>query len=577
MAKVRRPLYSSSVVPAVVHENTLYFLSNAEELVAVDLERGTPAARRVRWKTLIQKKFQRLKVHSSRLYIGTESGEILIVDANSGNVLVTQKIGMSAASIYVTDESFFILEAGGVKEYGVERNANQGITNKEALTELAGAVLSKGEIDEAAKFAERVAREADPNYPPLRLLQARLAQARRNTAATRRALVTYVDLIGRQSRAGQDVLAELKRDHGLLWQTTMGKAVAGSPWVVEGRLISNGRVRGADAQVVALDPANGRVLWRQNAERVLDVVYDPESHRQFYVRGQNSDPKVVQVYVMRPDNGERKEFARLTLPSVVNLALIAFANDRLFVAATSLDLSSAKLSIRISCFNATSGKKLWDRPHDLSANYQEAIIPLGVFGPKGDFLVYSVGRDFWVIRGDDGAIHASHQEDSIITDQWTRRDNPDLPDMAYFATNGNQVVGYSLSAKQVVFRTTLPDIDPQVSACACDVRGHTAFDIDGRSAYAFDVGHEPGASNRLKWQVNAGPDRKFKLPFLYGEYFWVYRDDLILLQIDPSTGKILNEYPLLWAPSGISLDADRLYAFTSDGLAYAMQLKPSGK
>lgn len=341
-------------VTALAHEHTLYLPSAADELLAVDLERGTAADRRVRWRTPLQRKVHSLGVYGARVYASTQSGDLLILDAGSGTLqasrkiagkelgidyagddivvassdeavfgldpktgvkqwdypsnaraqkplyfkgvvilqtsptqisaldaqtgallwqyagklatasLVSQLFGVNMPSVYLTDDSFFIVEQEGVKEYTIDKGAAQGITNKEALTELAGALLAKGEREEAPRFAA-TARSADPNYPPLRLLQARLDQARGDVAAARRELVTYVDLAGRQSRSGQDIIGELKRDHGLLWQTETGKPLTGFPALVDGKLLSVGRARGSDAQFALLEAATGKVLWRQTA------------------------------------------------------------------------------------------------------------------------------------------------------------------------------------------------------------------------------------------------------------------------------------------------------------------------
>ena len=47
----------------------------------------------------------------------------------------------------------------------------------------------------------------------------------------------------------------------------------------------------------------------------------------------------------------------------------------------------------------------------------------------------------------------------------------------------------------------------------------------------------------------------------------------VLDQIDVSTGKIVKEHPTLWRPSGFKIQAGRVFAFTSDSLAYALKLQ----
>ena len=63
----------------------------------------------------------------------------------------------------------------------------------------------------------------------------------------------------------------------------------------------------------------------------------------------------------------------------------------------------------------------------------------------------------------------------------------------------------------------------------------------------------------------------------YGADLWATRSDRTAVRIDPATGTILNEYPLLWYGSSAVEEGDRRYGFTTDGLAFAMQLKPKSK
>jgi outer membrane protein assembly factor BamB/TolB-like protein len=669
VAHARKLFMTASVVTvtALTHDNTLYFPSSADELVAVDLDRATPAERRTRWKVPLQKKVLTINAHGSRVYVGTQGGELLVFDARSGSIAATRKIagkdlgvdhagddivvassedavfgldpntgvkqweypsnaraqkplyfkgvvilqtsgtqiaaldaltgavlwqysgklaqnslfaqlfGADVPSVLLTDDSFFIVEQGGVKEYAIERGASQGITNKEALTELAGALLAKGDVPEASRFAA-TARAADPNFPPLRLLQARLAQARGDTVAARRELVTYADLAGRQSRSGQETVAELKRDHGLIWQTEVGKGVLEGSWLIEDqRLLSVEAVSGRDAQFVLVDTASGTVLWRQNAERVLDVTYNARSRQVLFVRGQHSDPKTVQLNAVDLGSGVRKELARLTSPVAINAVAIAYANDRIFVATAATDMAARKSVVRITGFNATSGTRLWEIPHDFSAvNFQDVIFPIGVFHPKKDYLAYSIGRDLWVIRAGDGTIHAQHHDGAFIAPHRSRTDVA-ADDMVYFVTMANEVVAYNLATRQVALRAPVPEVEPVWIEGSIGVRDGLMFGTDRGSVFALDVSPNGGTVNRVRWRVKVDRDQRFAWNFRSGDHAWAYRDDNVLLQLDRSTGQVLNEYPLLWVPVDVSLDGDRLYAFTADGQAYAMQLKATGK
>src|SRR5205814_9714312 len=123
--------------------------------------------------------------------------------------------------------------------------------------------------------ADIVARDADPNYPPLKLLRSKLARARGKNADALSWLLTYVDLVGRESKAGQEVLADFKRTRGLLWTSEVG-ASFWEPLLADGKLIA-----GNDKQLLALDPANGQTLWRVSGDRISGRVYDRETRRLF--------------------------------------------------------------------------------------------------------------------------------------------------------------------------------------------------------------------------------------------------------------------------------------------------------
>src|SRR5262249_28625977 len=86
---------------------------------------------------------------------------------------------------------------------------------------------------------------------------------------------------------------------------------------------------------------------------------------------------------------------------------------------------------------------------------------------------------------------------------------------------------------------------------------------------------ETGATTRLKWRVNAHNDQRFLGISESGDDLWVRRQDGVLLRIDRSNGTTLNDYNFLWRAASFSLSGDRVYAFTADGLAYALQLKDS--
>src|SRR2546428_9491694 len=95
------------------------------------------------------------------------------------------------------------------------------------------------------------------------------------------------------------------------------------------------------------------------------------------------------------------------------------------------------------------------------------------------------------------------------------------------------------------------------------------YAVTAESVFALDLG-----SSRVLWTVTAEKDRGFLRVLESDEGLWVLREDATLLRIDPSTGRKMSEQSTLWLPSGLHLAGGRLYAFTSDRAAYALQLTP---
>ncbi len=497
------------------------------------------------------------------------------LDVVTGNIL-WQNTG-NPVNTWVDGDSLFVLEQGGVKEYAFDRTAAQGITNKEAMTELASVLVSKGDVDEASRFADRVAKESDPNYPPLRYVQARIQQARGNANAALRELVIYTNLAGRQSKAGQDVVTELKQKNGLIWQAETGAGISSICCVDNGKIIGLG-----DSGVAAVDAANGKLLWRQRAERLLDAFVDDTSKRVFYAYRDATDPKVVHVYVIGIDGVNRKEFIRLTTPYEAGLLNLAQAGNRLFVATAWRELQSGKITLRITAFTGDSGTRVWERIHEYGAQDANQIqVTLGLFYPRSNFLVYSQGRDMWVVQGEDGAVYAEDHENAPIRPKRISVQGTGVdPDTTFFAVGGTEVVAYRLSTKQVISRVKMPAQDARFATNAGAARGTTIFGLDGSSIIAVDVGAGVEESKRLQWRAIPKQGERYtgySIPTALEKtsFIALRRDDaqnLTFVEIDINTGKVLREFQPLWAPNNVRVVNNSLYVFTPDGLAYSMKL-----
>ena len=56
-----------------------------------------------------------------------------------------------------------------------------------------------------------------------------------------------------------------------------------------------------------------------------------------------------------------------------------------------------------------------------------------------------------------------------------------------------------------------------------------------------------------------------------------FREDGLLLQLDRTTGKVLAEQTMFWPPAGFHVAGGKVYAFTTDRAAYAVQIKGGAK
>jgi len=638
--------------PGLVDNNTLYFISSANELHAVDLNPAAAANKKVLWKTPLQTKFQTLYASATHLYAGAPTGELLVVDRASGAVRSSKKIserplnityagsdivlGNTPGTLYgfepgtgnklweaanvnpnaayfkglvfvqssisqlgmldattgsvvqqytgspvvfwTTDDSLFLLESNGVKEYGIDRTAIRGITNKEAMTELANVLLSKGDLDEAGRFADRVGREGDPNYPPLRYVQAQLNLARGNVAGARKEFVAYTDLVGHQSKAAQEVIQSMKTRDGLVWESDVG-VLAAPPVFADGRIITVG-----PGHLTLLDQATGRTLWRQSEEGLIDFVYSKDdSKRIFYTAREIKDPKTFHIYSIGIDGSGRKELLKNTLPADLAGFGAAYSRNRLFLKTFSLNSQSGTATITMFGVNAESGAILWNKKHDLlPAQMAQNRATGGLFFPKGDRFVYSLGSDFWVLNGQDGSVYVEQHESAPIATKLSFVDIKDFdPDVITYVAGANEIVTFKLSSKQAILRTKMTSQDPATAPCACVMSGTTFIERDGASIVAFDVDPALDNANRLKWRITPPPGQAYGRIQYLDDVLIVPRapagiaslTDATFLRLDFSTGKTLEEIQPLWLPIGATFVGNRFMGATLDGMVYALDPK----
>jgi outer membrane protein assembly factor BamB len=490
----------------------------------------------------------------------TSATQLSALDAETG-ALLWQYAGKRAPGFIFTKDSFFIIEENGIKEYAIDKSDVQAVTNREILTELASALVSKGDLSRAEAFVSRVASEIDADYAPMRGVRARLEKARGNRRTAARELAAYAALIGPDSTAGEQAIAELKQSYGLLWFQRFDTPLAGPPIPAGNKLISVGRSRADRNQIVALNPPDGTTIWRQIPERFSDAVVDASTGRAWYLSSAGEDPTAVVLYGVAIDSGERKQLARWNRPAAVSLDAIAYAGERLFTVTVSPDLAARKLTVAIDCFTA-AGEKLWNRTHETIANLIEMQLPLGVFAPQDDYLMYSLGQDVWIVAASDGAVVREHHENAVIMPRVLRSAQAGGdPGTVYFLTAEHEIIGYNITSGSVSFRAALPE-----NTRTFLLRDRVLYATNGVSVFAFAVG------SSVKWRLNAQRDQRFLSLHESGAALWALRDDATLLQIDGSSGKILVEQALPWLPSGLHIAGNTVYAFTADRAGYALQL-----
>jgi hypothetical protein len=152
----------------------------------------------------------------------TAEDEIVALDADTGAPLWRHSGKLVMDGVFTTRNGLFIADAGGVQQYSTEKPSG-AVTSRQVLTEVAAALLNKGNVRDAAVFINKVEREIGPTSPELHLLRARLALATEKAKGRPSPLNAGPDLAafasaeGLTSEASRAVIGDLKSSYGLLW------------------------------------------------------------------------------------------------------------------------------------------------------------------------------------------------------------------------------------------------------------------------------------------------------------------------------------------------------------------------
>jgi len=507
-----------------------------------------------------------VKVADGIVLARTAEDEIVALDGDSGAVLWRHNGPLVADGVFTTKSGIFIADESGVKQYSTEKPAGT-VTNKQILLEVAAALLNKGDAKDAASFVAKIETEIDPASPQLRLLRARLSLAEEKAKGGIAPLKAGVDLAafaaasGLASEASRPVIADLKSGYGLLWVQAGEAILPGSPVRVGRWLLNLGPGTGANMQIVALNPETGEPAWRQPAQRFIDGVA-PQAEagkakpQVFYVTGDNGDPTAVTLRRIDAATGEAIDLAHWNRTQPILLGRIALAAGRVFVLTVSSNPQTRIPEIAVDAFDGASGRQLWP------TRINDAVLPfpIGLFMPQGDALVYSSGRDIWNIRGADGAVLDHQRENEPIGPNLSHTPVPNGP--IYYVTTRKEISAYDTAAKQIR-NAPRPEVDsPQLV-----LRAGMLFGTDKGSLFGFDL--QSGA----KWQIPAAENAKFLNVQDGDKNLWALRDDNVLAAIDRSNGKVMSTQSSLWRPSAYTVSSGRVYAFTADGLVYALRIR----
>ena len=155
-----------------------------------------------------------------------------------------------------------------------------------------------------------------------------------------------------------------------------------------------------------------------------------------------------------------------------------------------------------------------------------------------------------------------------------------------FLAAGADVLVYRLSSRQVVDTVRIRREDGDLGSANGWMKGTTFFDRDGPSIVAFEIGRGRLTPDGAKWRATPPPGQTYVGYTLEKDSLVALRSDSsfnahegrpvnpMFVEIDLETGKTIREFQPLWEPyqSQFRVVDNRLYVFTEDGLAYAMQL-----
>lgn len=497
----------------------------------------------------------------------TSMRDVVCLDAETGSML-WQHSGGRMPGIHVLGETLFISDDDGVKEYSTERLPVAGIADKEVYTELARTALLRGEPKEAQVHAQKVLSDIDANYAPAHLVLGRAFQEQRDGTGAAREFAAFLNLEGPESRLAHEVIADLRKNHGLLWYSD-AEAPLSAAYELAGKLINHQGVSGEAVKIYAFDRASGRAVWKHAGERFLKSAPDFEHKRVLYVTGRRENPQTLDLFAVNADTGERRKITTLTLPQQANAADIAYTDGVVVVNGVRLDFQGQKVGLQIRAVNAESGKTIWEKAFE-----QSLTNPPGLFFGRGQRFIFSTDKDLWIFKPTDGSVLVHEKEAGAIVGSPFAWQQEVPSDTLYYATTDQKMAAFDLAQRRILWHSKIGGLSSQTVISTSGIRNGVLYDWDQNFVFAVRLAEtaDKSADLPLLWKLDAGSGKTFRQMDLAGGRVFALRSDNTLLELDPATGKVLSERPLLWEAFTTHVAQDAVYVFSSTGRAYALSI-----
>jgi outer membrane protein assembly factor BamB/TolB-like protein len=530
-------------------------VGDSRRIFAIDLKKGEKI-----WESNVWQDNTRAVYMEGMLLFQSGKREITALDANTGGV-VWRHSGDKSPIAIPGKNSVLVADITGVKEYASPKvDPGTSLAEAEVVTELSRCLLQLNRPDEALAQAQRVVRELDPDYAEAHLALARIYGQRDDRQARRRELLAYYSLVDPKTSLAQLVLSDLKKNFGLAWQADAEQAdrvdsdLAGRSLVLSGYSGLNS----------ALDPESGAFLWHEKSDPT--TWSDWHSPQQVFVVTRPPEQKTLQLWHVDPASGEKKMLSSLDVQEIPSMVNYAAGKRDILVWVSERNPSNEGQRWRLYSFDLASGKLLWKTQYDGKPEefFFQAV-------PGESQVVYAAGNTLNAVAADSGKVLSQQTLPSQITGLAQR---PGHPSEVYFTYGGLQIAVFDASTSKVTTTAGLPE-GQYIRPLSQDfLHGSAFYFYAPHEIVAMDLGANTRQQDRILWRFPLAEAQRVEKIKVIGDYLYCLRDDDTLLRLEPETGKLLSENPVLWDLADFTVNGDVLYGLGSDSRVYAMKLAP---